>query len=198
LIVQSFTGWPNAREGGPVKDESDPLDSAPPAAMRETLAGIRYLEQTVREAEGIEGVVLRYGSLYGPGTVTSGEIADLIRKRRLPLIGDGAGVWSFLHVDDAAGATVAALDRGGPDVYNVVDDDPAPVSDWLPYLADVLGAKPPRRVPVWLGRIAAGEVVVSTMTRIRGSSNAKAKRELGWEPRYASWREGFRDAFEGD
>jgi nucleoside-diphosphate-sugar epimerase len=136
-------------------------------------------------------VVLRYGALYGPGTSVSTETAELLRKRRFPLVGDGGGVWSFVHVDDAVAATVAALERGAPGIYNVVDDDPAPAADWLPYLAAQVGAKPPRRVPTWLGRVAAGEVPVSMMTRIRGSSNAKAKRELGWEPRYPSWREGF-------
>jgi nucleoside-diphosphate-sugar epimerase len=191
LIAQSYTGWNNIREGGPVKDEDDPLDPDPVAATRETLAAIRHVEAVVPAAEGLEGVVLRYGSLYGPGTSVSSEIAEMLRRRKFPLVGDGGGVWSFVHVDDAAAATVAALDHGAPGVYNVVDDDPAPVREWLPYLAEQVGAKPPRRVPAWLGRIAGGEMAVSTMTRIRGSSNAKAKRELGWEPRYASWREGF-------
>jgi 2-alkyl-3-oxoalkanoate reductase len=197
LIVQSYTGWSNERAGGPVKTEEDPLDPRPPRAMGRTLAGIRYLERVVSEAEGLEGVVLRYGSFYGPGTSVSNEYVDMIRKRRMPIVGDGGGVWSFIHVDDAAAATVAAMERGAPGVYNVVDDDPAPVSVWLPYLAKVVGAKPPRRIPVWLGRVAAGEVGVSMMTQIRGSSNAKAKRELGWDPRYASWREGFRAYDEG-
>jgi nucleoside-diphosphate-sugar epimerase len=192
LIAQSFTGWPNARRGGPVKTEEAPLDSDPPAAMRQSIEAIRHLERAVTNAEGLEGIVLRYGSLYGPGTAMSSEYVDVIRKRKMPLIGGGGGVWSFVHVDDAATVTVAAVEGGAPGVYNVVDDDPAPVSDWLPYLAEVSGAKPPCRIPAWLGRLAAGEVAVSMMTRIRGSSNAKAKRELGWEPRYPSWRDGFR------
>jgi nucleoside-diphosphate-sugar epimerase len=192
LIAQSYTGWSNSREGGSVKNEDDPLDANPPAAQRQTLAAIRYLERAVTEVDQLEGIVLRYGSLYGPGTVTSEELSEMVRKRRLPIIGDGGGIWSFVHVEDAAAATVSALDHGAPGVYNIVDDDPAPASEWIVYLADVLGAKPPRRVPVWLGRLAAGEVIVSVMTRIRGSSNAKAKRELDWEPRFRSWREGFR------
>ena len=193
LIAQSYSGgWSNAREGGAVKDESDPLDPDPLRWTRETMAGIRHVEETVPAAEGLEGVVLRYGGLYARGTgALSEEALELIRKRRFPVVGDGGGVWSFVYTGDAASATVAALDRGAPGVYNVVDDDPAPAREWLTYLAEVIGAKRPRRVPVWLSRIAAGDVPVSMMTEIRGSSNAKAKRELGWEPRYASWREGF-------
>jgi nucleoside-diphosphate-sugar epimerase len=192
FVAQSFTGWPNIRSGGPVKDESELLDPKPPAAMRRSLKAIHWLEESVRHAEGIEAIALRYGSLYGPGTALSRDYVELLRKRKLPLIGDGGGVWSFIHVDDAAAATVAALERGAPGIYNVVDDDPAPARDWVPCLAEVVGAKPPRRVPVWLARILAGEVAVSMMTQIRGSSNALAKRELGWEPGYRSWREGFR------
>jgi nucleoside-diphosphate-sugar epimerase len=192
LIAQSFTGWPNIREGGPVKTENDPLDPSPPAAMHESLDAIRYLERVVGAAHGLEGIVLRYGAVYGPATMH--DYTVMLRKRKLPIIGDGAGIWSFLHLDDAAAATVAALDRGAPDTYNVVDDDPAAESEWVPYLAELVGAKPPRRIPVWLARIAAGEVAVSMMTQIRGSSNAKAKRELGWEPRYRSWRDGFSEA----
>jgi len=193
LIVQSYGGgWSNPREGGTVKDESDPLDPHPLKWTRETMAGIRHIEETVPAAEGLEGVVLRYGGLYARGTgALSEEALELIRKRRFPVVGDGGGVWSFVYTGDAASATVAALNRGTPGVYNIVDDDPAPAREWLPYLAEVIGAKPPRRVPVWLGRIAAGDVPVSMMTEIRGSSNAKAKRELGWQPQYASWREGF-------
>jgi 2-alkyl-3-oxoalkanoate reductase len=140
----------------------------------------------------VEGIVLRYGSFYGPGA--SDEFFGLVRKRKMPVAGDGGGIWSFIHVDDAAAATVAALDHGSRGVYNVVDDEPAKVGDWLPYLADVLGAKPPMHMPVWLARLAAGEVGVSMLTRIRGSSNAKAKAELGWAPVWASWRQGFRQA----
>jgi nucleoside-diphosphate-sugar epimerase len=162
--------------------------------MRRTLDAIRHLEAATVGVDGVEGLALRYGGLYGPGTnmVEGGEIAELVRRRRFPIVGGGTGVWSFVHVDDAASATVAAVEGGAPGVYNIVDDDPAPASEWLPTLAEALGAKPPRRVPVWLGRLAGGEAAVSLMTQIRGASNAKAKRELGWEPRYPSWREGFR------
>jgi nucleoside-diphosphate-sugar epimerase len=193
FIAQSFGGWPYAREGGPVKSEDDPLTTDPPGSMRETFAAIRYLEDAVTAAEGIEGVVLRYGGFYGPGTsmAPGGETVELVRKRRFPIVGDGGGVWSLIHVDDAAAATVAAIERGAPGLYNVVDDEPAPVREWLPVLAQALGAKPPRHVPTWIGRLAAGDAAVTMMTAIRGSSNAKAKRELGWQPRYGSWREGF-------
>src|SRR5579872_1443247 len=191
FIAQSYTGWSNIRTGTPVKTEEDPLDPRPPAAQRETLAGIRYVEATVLGAPALHPIVLRYGSLYGPGA--SDEIVAMVRKRRLPIIGDGAGIWSFLHVYDAASATVAALDRGEPGVYNVADDEPASVAEWLPFLAEAVGAKPPRRVPVWLGRLAAGEVGVSMMTQVRGSSNAMAKRSLGWRPAWPSWRQGFAD-----
>jgi 2-alkyl-3-oxoalkanoate reductase len=155
------------------------------------MAAIRFLEEAVLSAP-LEGIVLRYGSFYGPGA--SESLVELVRKRKLPVIGAGTGVWSWIHLDDAASATVAALEHGTRGIYNVVDDEPAPVADWLPYLADVVGAKPPRRVPVWLGRLAAGEVGVSMMTQIRGSSNAKARRELRWQPAWRSWREGFRRA----
>jgi nucleoside-diphosphate-sugar epimerase len=189
MIAQSYTGWPNARTGGPVKTEDDPLDADPPAGQRRSLDAIRHLEQAVTTASGITGLALRYGSLYGPGA--SDQIVTMIRKRQFPVIGDGAGVWSFLHLEDAATATVAAVTDGEGGVYNVTDDDPAPVADWLPAVAELVGARPPYHVPVWLGRMAAGEVGVSMMTQIRGSSNAKARRELGWRPRWASWRDGF-------
>jgi nucleoside-diphosphate-sugar epimerase len=191
FIAQSYAGWPNARTGGPVKTEEDPLDSHPPAGQRETLAGIRYVEHAVTSAP-LTGIVLRYGGLYGPGA--SEMLTEPIRKRRMPVVGDGAGIWSFVHTDDAASATVAAMEAGRAGVYNVVDDDPAPVAEWLPYLARVLDAKPPMRVPAWVGRLLAGEVVMSLMTQVRGSSNAKAKRELGWAPRWATWRDGFQQA----
>jgi nucleoside-diphosphate-sugar epimerase len=194
LIAQSFAGWPNARVDGRVKTEDDPLDPDPPASMRRTLEGIRYLERTVTQAEGIEGVVLRYGGFYGSVADMPPAFLDTIRKRRFPIVGDGGGVWSFVHLDDAAAATVAALDHGAPGIYNVVDDDPAPVTEWLPGLAAAIGAKPPRRLPTWVGRLAAGEAAVSLMTQIRGSSNAKAKRELQWQPGYPSWRQGFQQA----
>jgi nucleoside-diphosphate-sugar epimerase len=189
FIAQGYTGWPNSREGGPVKTEADPLDPSPPAMQRESLAAIRHLERVVPAASPVQGIVLRYGSFYGPGA--SDDFVGLIRKRRLPVIGDGAGVWSFLHIRDAAAATLAAMEQGAPGVYNVVDDEPASVAEWLPYVARAVGAKAPRRVPAWLGRLAAGEVGVSMMTQIRGSSNAKAKRELGWRPVWPSWRDGF-------
>ena len=189
FVAQSYTGWPNTREGGPVKTEDDPLDSDPPGAQAMSLAAIRTLERAVLEAP-LEGIVLRLGSLYGPGA--SDGLVELIRGRKLPILGSGDGVWSWIHVDDAAAATVAALERGRRGVYNIVDDEPARVSEWLPYLAEQAGARPPRRLPEWLGRMVAGEVAVSFMTRIRGSSNARAKRELGWEPSWRSWREGFR------
>jgi 2-alkyl-3-oxoalkanoate reductase len=189
FVAQSYTGWSNTRSGGPVKTEEDPLDPSPPAMQRESLTAIRHVERVVLAASPVQGIVLRYGSFYGPGA--SDDFVDLIRKRRVPVIGDGAGVWSFLHIRDAAAATIAALEHGAPGVYNVVDDEPASVAEWLPYVARAVGAKAPRRVPVWLGRLAAGEVGVSMMTLIRGSSNAKAKRELGWRPAWPSWREGF-------
>lgn len=189
FVAQSFTGWPNAREGGPVKSEDDPLDPDPPAAQTESLAAIRFLEQAVLDAP-LEGIVLRYGGLYGPGA--SEGLVELVGARKLPIVGAGSGVWSWIHVDDAAAATVAALECGRG-IYNIVDDEPAPVSDWLSYLAAEVGAKPPMRLPAWLGRLAAGEVAVSLMTRIRGASNAKAKRELGWEPSWPTWREGFKE-----
>lgn len=188
VIAQSYTGFPNDRTGGPVKTEDDPLDPEPPKAQRPTLEAIKYLEHAVVTSP-LEGIVLRYGSLYGPGA--SDLMVDMLKRRKVPVIGDGAGIWSFLHVQDAASAAVAALDHGAPGVYNVTDNEPAPVSEWLPVLAAVVGAKPPLRLPAWLGRLAAGEAAVSMMTQVRGSSNAKAKRELGWELAWPSWREGF-------
>jgi nucleoside-diphosphate-sugar epimerase len=193
FIAQSFCGWPFAREGGPIKTEEDPLDPSPPASFSKTLAAIRYLEDAVRRATDIEALALRYGFIYGPGTgiAKDGPIVQLLRNRRLPIVGDGAGVWSFIHVEDVAGATAAAISRGTPGIYNIVDDEPAPVSSWLPFLADALGAKRPRRVPAWLARFLIGEGGVSMMTKIRGASNAKAKRELGWQLIYPTWRSGF-------
>lgn len=193
FIAQSFCGWPFAREGGPVKTEDDPLDPHPPVSFSKTLAAIRHLEMAVREATDVEALALRYGLFYGPGTAIAkdGLFIDLVRKRRFPIVGDGAGIWSFIHIEDAARATVAAISHGAPGIYNVVDDEPAPVSSWLPYLAKVLGAKPPRRVPVWLAKLLIGEGGVMMMTQIRGGSNAKAKRELGWTPIHPSWRRGF-------
>jgi 2-alkyl-3-oxoalkanoate reductase len=195
FVAQSYAGWPFARTGGPVKAETDPLDPTPPAPLREALDAIRHLEDAVTGARWTEGIVLRYGGFYGPGTSfgvrPEGEQVALLRKRRFPVVGDGAGVWSFIHIEDAAAATVAAIEHGERGIYNVVDDEPAPVSEWLPAAARAVGAKPPRRVPRWLGRIAAGEAATVMMTEVRGASNKKAKHELGWTPRYSSWREGF-------
>jgi 2-alkyl-3-oxoalkanoate reductase len=189
FIAQSFAGWPYARAGGAVKTEDDPLDPNPVPSMRETHAAIRYLERAVTAAGG---VALRYGGFYG-----SPDDAQLeaVRKRRLPIVGDGGGVWSFVHLDDAATATVLALERGASGIYNVVDDEPAPVREWLPELAAAIGAKPPRRIPRWLARIVAGEAGVTLMTEIRGASNAKGKRDLRWTLRYPSWRQGFVEAY---
>src|SRR5262249_19675103 len=158
-------GWNNAREGGPVKTEEDPLDPNPLPVFRETLDTIRYLEDTMRRAEGIEGLALRYGSLYGPGSgiAKDGAVVELVRRRRLPIVGRGTGIWSWVHLDDVASATVAALDRGASGVYNIVDDDPAPVAEWLPYLAEAIGAKPPMRVPKLVGRLVGGEATVVVM-----------------------------------
>ncbi len=188
FIAQSYTGWPNAKTGGPVKTEEDPLDSTPPAAQAESISAIKHLERAVLDAP-TPGVVLRYGSLYGPGA--SQAFTGLLRRRQMPVIGSGAGVWSFLHVTDAAAATVLALEAGGPGLYNIVDDEPATVADWLPLMAKGAGAKPPLHVPAWLGRLLGGEVGISVMTQVRGSSNAKAKRELGWQPIWPTWRDGF-------
>ena len=188
VIAQSYVSA-NERSGGPVKTEEDPLDSQPIPTASRALAAIKYVEKTV-PLEAPEGIVLRYGSFYGPGA--SKILLEAVRKRQMPVIGGGTGIWSFIEITDAAAATLAAVERGAPGVYNVADSDPAPVAEWLPYLAEVLGAKPPLRVPAWLGRILAGEFVVAQMTGARGSSNEKARKELGWEPRYASWREGFR------
>ncbi|MEO9176042.1 MAG: NAD(P)-dependent oxidoreductase [Gaiellales bacterium] len=194
FIAASFTGWPNARTGDPVKSEEDPLDPSPPAHQRRSMAALQRLERLVTCAESLTGIALRYGSFYGPGTSMATEYAQLIRKRKLPIVGGGGGIWSFIQIDDAAAATVAAVERGDAGIYNIVDDEPAPVSEWLPYLAECLGAKPPRHVPVWLVRPMIGEVGVSIMTRIHGASNAKARRELDWEPTWRSWRDGFRHA----
>jgi nucleoside-diphosphate-sugar epimerase len=195
FVAQSFAGWPFARTGGPVKSEADPLDPDPPEALRATLAAIRHLEAAVTGIGWGEGIVLRYGGFYGPLTGVSLEpdaaMAMPVRRRQFPVIGSGSGVWSFIHIDDAAAATVAAVERGGAGIYQIVDDEPAPVRDWLPALASALGAKPPRRVPRWVGRLAAGEAATVMMTEVRGASNAKARRELGWQPRYPSWRLGF-------
>ena len=192
FVAQSFGAFRFARTGGPVQTEADPLD---PDTGQPGVEAIVYLEQAVTTIEWGEGLVLRYGGFYGPGTGISlapdAQMAAPIRKRRFPIVGDGGGVWSHVHIEDAAAATAIAVERGQPGIYNIVDDEPAPVREWLPVLASALGAKPPRRVPRWLGRLAAGEAATVMMTEVRGASNEKAKRELGWQPRYASWRQGF-------
>ena len=195
FVAQSFTAFRWARTGGPVLTEADPLDPDPPAALRAAMVGILHVERTVATIEWGEGLVLRYGGFYGPGTAISrapdAPMAAPIRKRLFPIIGGGGGVWSHVHIDDAAAATVAAVEHGEPGIYNIVDDDPAPVREWLPVLASALDAKPPVRIPRWLGRLAAGETATLMMTDSRGVSNEKAKRELGWQLRYPSWRLGF-------
>jgi nucleoside-diphosphate-sugar epimerase len=194
IVAQSFAAWPYLRQGSWVKMEDDPLDEDPPAQVRRTLEAIRYIERVTLQGP-FEGMALRYGGFYGPGSplARTGPIAEAVRRRRFPIVGSGAGVWSFVHLDDAAEATALAVERGALGVYNVTDDEPASVRDWLPVLADALGAPAPRRVPVWVGRLFAGELGVTMMTELRGASNAKAKRELGWTLKYPSWRQGFRE-----
>jgi nucleoside-diphosphate-sugar epimerase len=191
FVAQSFASMRNERKGGMVKTEDDPLDPDPPATMREGHAAMRHLEQAVTEAGGI---ALRYGGFYG---ADNDGLVDPVRKRRFPIVGDGGGYVSWIHLEDAAAATVLALEHEGPEIYNIVDDEPAPVREWLPALADALGAKPPRRIPVWLARLVAGDVAVLMGTDARGASNAKAKRELGWSLRYPSWRQGFLEVYSG-
>jgi nucleoside-diphosphate-sugar epimerase len=189
--VGSYAAY--ARSGGPLKSEEDPLDAQAVRGMGETQDAIRHVERAVLGAQWTEGIVLRYGVFYGPGTslAPGGDQFELVRKRRFPIVGDGGGVWSFIHVADAAEATVAAIEHGRGGAYNVVDDEPAPVAEWLPALAEELGAKRPMRVPRFVGRLFAGEAGVVMMTEIRGASNAKAKRELAWAPAHPSWRDGF-------
>ena len=193
FVAQSYGAWPYARTGGPVKSEEDPLDPTPAREMRESWRRSVTSRRRSSVREWTEGIVLRYGAFYGPGTslAPGAEQVELVRKRKFPLVGDGGGVWSFIHVADAAEATVAAVERGSRGVYNVVDDDPAPVAEWLPALAQTLGAKKPMRVPRFIGRLFAGEAGVVMMTEIRGASNAKAKRDLQWRPAHPSWRQGF-------
>jgi len=194
FVAQSYTGWPNERSGGLRKNEDDPLDTSPPQAMRGTLEAIVRLERIVTSAAGLTGIVLRYGSFYGPGTSIGegGDIVDMVRQRKFPIIGGGGGVWSFLHIDDAAGATRLAIQLGIPGIFNIVDNDPAAVSVWLPELAQAIGAKPPYRLPAWIGRLLIGEGGVLMMTKIRGSSKGKAKRVLGCRAAPPPWRDGFR------
>jgi 2-alkyl-3-oxoalkanoate reductase len=190
VIVQSFASYRYAREGGPVKTEEDPLDPTPVSAMRETEDAMAYMDRVVTDAGG---VVLRYGGFYGDPSDTT--LIDAVRARKFPVVGNGEGVSSFIHLDDAAEATVLSLDHEGPAIYNIVDDEPAPIRVWLPELARMLGARPPRHFPTWLARIFAGEALVMISTEARGASNAKAKRELGWTLRYPSWRKGFAESY---
>jgi len=188
FIAQSFTGWNNTRSGGPVKTEQDPLDPRALPGTTGALAAIKHVEEAV-PAQVPEGLVLRYGILYGHGA--SDLMLEAVRKRQLPVIGGGTGIWSFTEATDAAAATVAAVTAGAPGLFNVVDDEPAPVAQWVPYLASCLGVKPPVSAPAWLGRLLGGEMIVEWMRKGRGASNEKAKRELGWIPKYPSWRDGF-------
>jgi 2-alkyl-3-oxoalkanoate reductase len=189
FVAQSYASMRYAREGGPVKTEDDPLDATPVGGMRETSAAMTYLDEAVTAAGGI---ALRYGGFYG---AANDGLVEPVRKRQFPIVGDGGGVSSFIHLDDAAAATVLALEHDGPAIYNIVDDEPAPASEWLPVLAEALGAKPPRHFPVWLARLFAGEPGVMLATEARGASNAKAKRELSWTLRFPSWRKGFAKAY---
>jgi nucleoside-diphosphate-sugar epimerase len=190
FVAQSFTGWSNDRTGSWIKTEDDPLDPNPVKEQRETLAAIRFLERAVLDAP-LEGIVVRYGGLYGPGS--SEALGGILRRRMFPVIGSGDGIVSSTHIDDAAGGTLAALERGRRgEVYHIVDDDPAPTREFIPVIAEALGAPKPLHIPAWLGQLLAGDVAVTMMTEGRGSSNAKAKRELGWQPTWPSWRDGFR------
>ena len=189
FVTQSFASYRYAREGGPVKTEDEPLDPSPPANAQQSWAAMAYLDRTATE---FDGIVLRYGVFYG---AANDGLIEPVRKRQFPIVGDGGGIFSWIHLEDAAAATVLALEHEGPAIYNIVDDDPAPVREWLPALAQSLGAKPPRRVPTWLARLLAGEIAVVMGTESRGASNAKAKRELGWALRYPSWRNGFATAY---
>ena len=193
FVAQSFAAWVYERVGGPVKTEEDPVDPNPIRPVHETFRAIMYLEESVTGADWTTGIALRYGGFYGPGTSlwSGGEHLEPIRQGKFPVVGNGNGVWSFIHIEDAADATMAAIEHGERGVYNVVDDSPERIRDWLPGIAETIGAPPPRRVPKWLGRLVAGKPGVIMMTELRGASNAKAKRELGWTPRHPSWREGF-------
>jgi nucleoside-diphosphate-sugar epimerase len=205
FIAQSFAGWTYGRSGNGssknkakatrLKTEEDALDPNPPARLRTTLDALKALERAVLSESRVIGTVLRYGAFYGPHTsiAKDGSIVQAVRRRKLPLVGEGAGVWSFVHIEDAASATTAAVEAGRGGIYNVVDDEPAPVSEWLSFLAHCAHAQPPRQVPAWMARLLIGEHVVAMMDEIRGVSNAKIKRELGWTPRWPSWREGFQE-----
>jgi nucleoside-diphosphate-sugar epimerase len=195
FVAQSIA-FAYAPTGDELKEEDDPLFDDAPWPWSRSVDALHELERTVTQTEGIDGIVLRYGFFYGPGSsyAPEGYAADQVRKRRLPIVGSGAGVFSFIHVDDAAAATVVALERGRPGIYNVVDDDPAPAKQWVPFYADVLGARKPFRIPKLIARVVAGSYATHLMTELRGASNERAKRELGWTPRYPSWQQGFREA----
>ena len=198
FVAQSYSGWPIERQGGRVKTEVDPFDPNPPRSMARSLAAIRELEGMISANRTIDGIALRYGGFYGPGTSLSkdGASTQMVRQRKFPVVGSGAGVWSFIHIDDAARATCAAIRRPVPGVYNIVDDEPAEVREWLPYLAEAIGAPRPFRLPAWLARPLIGEAGISMMEQIRGSSNAKAKQTFDWAPVWSTWREGFRRGLE--
>ena len=195
LVAQSIA-FMYAPRGDRVKTEDAPVMAGAPGPFGKAVEAVLEAEEQIGRAGALEGLALRYGFFYGPGTyyASDGAQAQDVRRRRVPLVGDGGGVVSFIHVEDAASATVAACERGAPGIYNIVDDEPASFAEWLPVYADAIGAKPPRRVPRWLGRLAAGSFAVGLATESRGASNAKARRELGWQPRYRSWRQGFREA----
>ncbi|MDQ2845128.1 MAG: NAD(P)-dependent oxidoreductase [Actinomycetota bacterium] len=188
FLAQSYASWNGIREGGWVKTEEDPLDPLTGTTAQANMSAIRHVEDVVA---GAGGAALRYGWLYGPGATE--DLVAPLRKRQFPLVGGGSGYTSWMHLDDAASATVLAVEQQAKGVFNIVDDEPAPASQWLPYLAECAGAKPPMRVPSWLARLLAGQVAVTMMTEGRGFSNAKAKRELGWQLRYPSWRQGFKE-----
>jgi nucleoside-diphosphate-sugar epimerase len=195
MVAQSIAfAYPPVGDG--LKTEDDPLFDDAPEPWRRSVQALHVLEDSVTKTEGLEGVVLRYGFFYGPGSAydSDGYYAREVRRRRFPIIGKGGGVFSFIHVDDAAAATVAAVERGAPGIYNITDDEPAPLREWLPVYAEAVGAKSPRRVPKWIARIAAGQYMTQLATELRAASNARAKAELGWAPRYPSWRQGFREA----
>ena len=194
FVAQSYTGWPSSPPDGRPSIEEDPLTANVPNSMKQTLEAIRTLEGRVTTASGVVGIVLRYGAFYGPGTsiAAGGEIVEAVRRHSLPIVGGGMGIWSFSHIDDVALATAMAIEAAPAGIYNIVDDEPAPVATWLPALARTLGAKAPFRLPAWIARLAIGDAGVFMMTQSRGSSNAKSKRVLNWQPKYASWRDGFR------
>jgi nucleoside-diphosphate-sugar epimerase len=194
FVVQSYAGWNMQQSGSATKTEADPLNPDPAVFQRETMAAIKHLESAVTKADGLEGVALRYANFYGPtGAIgKGGEVVELIKKRKMPLIGSGTGVWSFIHYDDAADATVKAVESDAVGIYQIADDDPAEVRVWLPELARILGAKPPLHIPAWLGRLAVGDVGVDAFTKIRGVDNKLAKATFDWQPGYSSWRDGFR------